>query len=133
MSVLLHALADAVLLLHGAFLLFVAGGGLMVLRRPRLAWIHLPAVAWGALVELTGWICPLTPLENALRRRAGAQAYAGDFIEHYLLRLLYPEGLSRPAQLVLGTLALAVNAVIYGWLIRRRHRVDGRSDRGEGS
>ena len=107
---------------HFAFILFVVFGGALVLRRPRLAWLHLPAVVWGALVEVRGWICPLTPLENSLRLAAGQEAYAGDFVGGYLLALIYPEGLTRELQIVLAVLVVAVNALFYGALILRMRR-----------
>ena len=112
-------LADLVVALHLAFVAFVACGGLLVLRRPRLAWLHLPALAWGVAVEYAGWTCPLTPLEQWLRTRAGEGGYAGGFVEHYLLPLLYPVGLARPTQCLLGTLALVINAAIYAWVLWR--------------
>jgi Protein of Unknown function (DUF2784) len=114
--------ADTVLLTHLAFVLFVVLGGLLVLRWPWLAWLHVPAAFWGALVEATGWICPLTPLEVALRRSAGEAGYAGDFIEHYLVALLYPEGLTREMQLLFALLVVVVNALVYGVLVMRAHR-----------
>jgi hypothetical protein len=121
-------LADAVLIVHLAFLLFVAAGGLAVLRWPALAWVHLPAVAWGVLIEYAGWICPLTPLEVWLRRRAGGTGYQGGFIEHYVTAFIYPEGLTREWQLALGTLALVVNGAIYWrWLVRRQRNHQLRS------
>ena len=111
--------ADLVLWLHLAFVLFVMAGGLLVLQWPRLAWLHLPAVAWGAMVEFTGRICPLTPLENALRASTGAATYDADFIERYILPLLYPAQLTRDIQLMLGAIVMGVNVVAYGWLWRR--------------
>ena len=84
------ALADVLLLLHGAFVLFVIAGGFLVLRWPKLAWVHLPAAVWGAAIEFLGFICPLTPVENAWRRAAGEQGYEGGFIEHYVTAALYP-------------------------------------------
>lgn len=114
--------ADAVLLLHFAFILFVVFGGLLVLRRPRIAWVHLPAALWGAWVEFSGRICPLTPLENALRRAAGEAAYEGDFIARYLLPLIYPGDLTRPVQWALGGLVLLLNGVIYAMVIRSLRR-----------
>jgi len=115
-------LADLVLLLHFAFIIFVVAGGLLALRWPRAAWLHLPAAAWGATVELSGWICPLTPLENLLRA-AGGEAYTqGDFIARALLPLIYPAGLTRDIQLLLGAVVLVVNAAIYAWVLRRRRR-----------
>jgi len=113
-------LADLLLLAHGAFVLFVIGGGLLVLRWPRVAWVHLPAALWGAGIEFTGRICPLTPLEKAWRRAAGETAYQGGFIEHYVTAALYPAGLTRTIQLVLGAIVLAVNAWVYWTLWRRR-------------
>lgn len=115
-------LADLVLLVHLAFILFVALGGIAVLRWPRLAWLHLPCVAWGVTVELAGWYCPLTPLENHFLRLAGREGYEGDFIQQYLLSTIYPEGLTREAQTVIGLGALIINAVLYGWLLRSRRR-----------
>lgn len=109
-------LANTVVLLHLAFVLFVIGGGLLVLRWPRAAWIHLPAAAWGAIAEFTGWICPLTPVENWLRVRGAQTGYEEDFLSHYLLPLLYPAGLTRDMQYILGLVVLVVNAVMYGWL-----------------
>lgn len=111
-------LADAVLVLHLAFVLFVLFGGLLALKWPRAMWLHLPAAIWGAVVEFSGWICPLTPLENWLREQGGASGYAGDFSGHYLQTLLYPEGLTQQIQLLLGLVVVSVNAGIYGWLWR---------------
>lgn len=113
-------LADAVLIVHLGFIAFVVLGGLLVLRWPRIAWLHLPAVAWGAWIEFTGRICPLTPLEVELRARGGEATYSGGFIEHYVTALIYPDGLDRPQQIVLGVFVLALNAGIYGWLTWRR-------------
>ena len=119
-------LADAVLLLHFGFLAFVVGGALLVWRWPRLAWLHLPALAWGAYVVLAGEICPLTPLENALRQAGGASGYEGSFIEHYLLPLIYPGAVQGPAgrgvQVTLGTALVAVNAGVYALAWRRSLR-----------
>ena len=106
-------LADLLVLAHLAFVLFVVLGGLLVLRHPRLAWVHLPAAAWGAIIEFTGWICPLTPWEQALRRLGGQAGYAGGFIEHYLLPVLYPSGLTASIQLVLGIFVVAINVAIF--------------------
>jgi len=113
-------LADAVLVLHLAFILFVVLGGLLVLRAPRLAWLHLPVVAWATLIELFGWICPLTPLEKRLRELGGEQGYAGGFIEHYLTALIYPAGLTRNLQYLIGALVIAINAAVYLRLWLRR-------------
>jgi len=112
--------ADAVLATHLAFVLFVVCGGLLVLRTPRLAWLHLPAVAWAAFVELSGSICPLTPLEVTLRRGAGEAGYGGDFVEHYLVALIYPAGLTRQLQMAIGAAVLLINLLVYFVLWRRR-------------
>jgi hypothetical protein len=117
-----RALADLVLVVHLAFVLFVVLGGLLVLRWPRLAWLHVPAAVWGVLIEYTGWICPLTPLENSLRERGGGAGYSGGFIEHYIQPVLYPAGLTRGTQIVLGSLALLVNLTAYGVVVARRGR-----------
>jgi hypothetical protein len=116
-------LADVIVVLHGAFVLFVVFGGLLVLRRPRVAWVHLPAALWGAWIEFAGWICPLTPLENWLRRRGGEAGYGSDFVEHYLLPLLYPSSLTRELQWSLGAAVLIVNAAVYAAAIARRRRL----------
>jgi Protein of Unknown function (DUF2784) len=113
-------LADAVVVLHVAFIAFVLAGGLLVLARPRLAWVHLPAVAWAAYAECMSTLCPLTPLENALRARAGQAGYEGGFIEHYLIPLIYPPGLTPGTQLVLGAIVVAVNVAVYALAWRRR-------------
>lgn len=112
-------LADAVVVLHFAFVLFVVLGGLLVLRWRKLAWVHVPVAMYGALIEFAGFICPLTPLENWLRRRSGEQGYPGGFIEHYLLPVIYPAGMTRQIQLLLGALVLVLNAVVY-WLVWRQ-------------
>jgi hypothetical protein len=121
-------LADCLVVVHLAFIVFVVAGGFLVLWRPSLRWVHLPAAAWGALVEFTGWICPLTPWEQALRRMAGQAGYAGGFIEHYLLSILYPQGLTPGVQMALGFLVVGVNVGIYAvvgyrdFASRRGHR-----------
>jgi uncharacterized protein DUF2784 len=112
-------LADLLVLVHLGFVLFVVLGGLLVLRRPRLAWLHLPAAAWGAFIEAVGWICPLTPLENALRQHAGEVGYAGGFIEHYIIAVLYPPGLTRNLQFVLTGIVVVINLAVYSVLLRR--------------
>jgi hypothetical protein len=117
-----RALADLVLALHLVFVLFVVLGGLLVVRWPRAAWLHIPAAIWGVLIEFTGWICPLTPLENSLRTRGGAAGYNGGFIEHYIQPVLYPAGLTRSTQVVLGSLALALNLTAYGIMASRMRR-----------
>lgn len=118
-------LADATVLLHAGFVAFVLLGGLLVLRWPRLAWVHVPAAAWGAWVEFAGIVCPLTPLENWLRARGGQAAYTSDFIERYLMPVLYPASLSRDLQWALGGIVLLVNAAVYLVLLCRRGRGPG--------
>jgi hypothetical protein len=118
-------LADLVVLVHAAFVVFVVAGGLLVLRWPRVAWAHVPAAAWGALIEFAGWICPLTPLELSLRVRAGEQGYRGDFVEHHVLPILYPDWLTRPTQFALGMVVLIINVAVYAavfWRARRRRQ-----------
>ena len=115
-------LADLVLILHLAFVVFVLCGGLLVLKWRWIAWLHLPAAFWGAVVEFTGWICPLTPLENWLRAQGGEATYRSDFIAQYLLPVLYPENLTRGIQLLLGTMVIVLNAAIYWWLWRMQPR-----------
>ena len=112
-------LADLTLIAHLAFVAFVLFGGLLVLKWRRIAWLHLPAATWGAVVEFTGWICPLTPLEHWLRAQAGEASSRSDSLVQYLLPALYPSGLTREIQILLGMLVLAVNLAIYGWLWRR--------------
>jgi hypothetical protein len=116
-----HAfLADLVVLAHLAFILFCALGGLFALRWPRVAWLHLPALAWGVGIELSGGVCPLTPLENRLRASAGGAGYAGGFIEHHLMPVIYPPGLTREAQLWLAAALALANAALYLAVWRRR-------------
>jgi hypothetical protein len=114
--------ADVVVALHFAFVVFVAGGGLLVWRWPRLAWVHLPAVAWGAFVEFSGSICPLTPLENRLRAAGGLPTYEGGFIDRYVMPILYPVGLTRDTQLWLGVALIGINVAAYVFAWRRRAR-----------
>jgi hypothetical protein len=115
-------LADAVLVTHAAFVAFVMLGGLPVLRWPRVAWVHLPAVAWAAYIEITGGVCPLTPLENHWRSLAGEQGYTGGFVEHYIVALLYPDGLTTTIQDVLALLVVVVNVAVYSWVRHRRRQ-----------
>jgi hypothetical protein len=113
-------LADLVVGVHALFVVFVVAGGLLALRWPWVVAAHLPAAAWGAMIELRGWICPLTPLEKSLRAAAGQAGYPGGFIEHYVLPVLYPAGLTRGVQLGLASLVIAVNLLVYGMLLQRR-------------
>lgn len=119
---LYRVLADLTVLVHGAFVVFVVLGGFLVLWNLRWAWAHLPAAIWGAWVEFAGQICPLTPLENHLRHLAGERGYTGGFIQHYIIPLMYPAGLTRDTQLVLGVILVAINLIAYGVAIRRALR-----------
>jgi hypothetical protein len=120
--------ADVLVLLHFAFVLFVVLGGLLVVKWPKVTYLHLPAAAWGALIEFSGWICPLTPIENRLRRAGGEAEYTGRFIEHYILPVLYPSELTRELQLTIGTAVILVNGLFYALLIIRKRR--GKTKRG---
>ena len=113
-------LADATVVLHLAFVVFVVGGGLLVWRKPKLAWAHVPAVAWGAAIEFAGWICPLTPLENWLREQGGQAGYSTSFIEHYLIPVLYPQSLTRDLQWLLGGFVLVITLAVYAGVVWRR-------------
>jgi hypothetical protein len=117
-------LANAIVGFHFLFILFVVFGGWLVIRYPKMAFVHLPAALWGALVEFSGWICPLTPLENHLRNLAGETSYSGDFIQRYLIPVMYPENLTPKIQLVLGSIVVVVNVIVYIVAIRKyRQRV----------
>jgi hypothetical protein len=131
---LYRAFADIVVLLHLGFVLFVVFGGLLVLRRGRWAWVHLPAAGWGASVELLGWVCPLTPLEVTLRRAGGEAGYAGGFVEQYFLPLLYPGELTRQDQIFLGSLVVALNLLVYGVVVWKGtgEKGTGKERRGKG-
>lgn len=115
-----HALADLVVIVHFLFILFVVFGGLLVFWQPRLAWAHLPIALYGLWVEWIGWVCPLTPLENELRRRAGDAGYKNGFVEQYILPLIYPEAFTRDVALALGAAVLIINLAIYGLYFWRR-------------
>lgn len=121
--------ADGVVVVHLAFVAFVVLGGMLAWRNPVLAWLHIPAALWGAYAELTATVCPLTPLENALRAKAGDGGYAESFVEHYLMPLLYPVGLTPANQRWLGALVIVINVVVYGVAIvlaRRRRTLPRR-------
>jgi hypothetical protein len=109
--------ADLVLLAHFAFAAFAVFGGALAFHNPSWPWVHLPAVLWSAVVNLMGWTCPLTPLENTLRSRAGHVKYSGGFVEHYVGRLVYPRGMPRRLELVAGVSILAWNALVYAGFI----------------
>ena len=117
-------LADLVVAVHLAFILFVTFGAVLVLRWQKLVWLHLPALIWGALTEFMGWVCPLTPFENHLRRLGAGESYQGDFIAHYVLPVIYPVGLTQQTQWLLGAGLLLINALIYGYVWRKRRVID---------
>ncbi len=119
---LFQALADLVLVVHFGFIVFALLGALLALRWPGVLWVHVPAAVWAVAIELGGWICPLTPLENRLRSAGGADGYPGGFIDHYLLPVIYPSGLTREVQIVLGLALLAINALLYRAVWRRWRR-----------
>lgn len=119
---LYRILADLTVVLHLGFIVFVVCGGLLALRWRRVPWVHLPAAIWGAVIEIRGAICPLTPLENWLRRQAGETGYTGGFIEHYILPIVYPPGLTRDVQLALAGLVIVVNVIAYSLVIRAHRR-----------
>jgi hypothetical protein len=114
-----RALATAVALVHLAFIAFVVGGGVLALRWPRVAWVHLPAALWGAAVALWGFVCPLTPFENWLRLHGGETPYTTGFLEHYLLPILYPGAMTRNLQIATGVFVLGLNGVVYWRVVRR--------------
>lgn len=114
--------ADLVLVVHLGFIVFVILGGLLLLRFPKIMYLHIPAAVWGAFVEISGRICPLTTWENDLRQSAGESGYAESFVEHYLVPIIYPAGLTRDVQLTLAGIVVFANIVIYGWLLYRWNR-----------
>lgn len=123
---LYRLLADALVVFHGLFVAFVVLGALLVLWRRWVLWLHLPAALWGAWIEFSGWICPLTPWEQSLRQRAGQAGYAGGFIEHYLIPLIYPSGLTAHIQTILGLVVVAANLALYTLVWRRRRGMEGK-------
>ncbi|PYP17364.1 MAG: DUF2784 domain-containing protein [Gemmatimonadetes bacterium] len=115
-------LANAVVVVHALFIVFIVCGGFLAWRWRWVAVLHVPCAVWGVLIEYNGWICPLTPLENSLRMRAGQQGYSGGFVEHYLVPAIYPAGLTPRIQVVLGTAVLVVNVITYAVVVRRLMR-----------
>lgn len=113
-------LADSIVIIHFLFVGFVIFGGILLIWSKKFIILHLPAAIWGALIEFTGWICPLTPLENELRYKAGQGMYEGGFVENYILPVLYPSGLTRNLQIVLGILVLVINICIYWFALKRK-------------
>ena len=116
---------DAIVIFHFGFVLFVLFGGVLLLKWHKVAWLHIPAVIWGILVELNGWLCPLTPLENQLRQQAGLGMYHGDFVMHYLMPILYPVNLTRTTQVLFGLIVVIVNLAVYFYVFRRRYHSSG--------
>jgi hypothetical protein len=117
---LFQVLADGVVMLHLCFILFIIFGGIIAIFWPKVLWMQIPCVMWGVFIELTGFICPLTPLENYLRQQVGRMSYRGDFIMHYLEPVIYPGGLTREFQILMGILAVVVNALVYTWILHLR-------------
>jgi len=113
-------LADLVMLLHFGFILFSVLGALLVMRWPRLVWLHLPAVLWAMTIEFYGGVCPLTPLENWLRMMAGEGGYSESFIAHYIGAVIYPGEITTGIKIMLGMAVLVVNLVLYGWIIKQQ-------------
>jgi len=119
---LLRFAADAIVLIHLGFILFVLFGAWLVLRWKWVAWLHVPAFAWGAAIEFLGAVCPLTPLEQRLRELAGERGYTGGFVDHYIMPVMYPAGLTPAVQLWLGVFVVALNVAIYAFVLARRLR-----------
>lgn len=120
MAIPFSLLADLIVIIHFLFILFVIFGGLLVLHKRSWAWLHIPAAVWGAIVEFTGWICPLTPLENWLRLQGGGPAYTSGFIERYVVSIIYPSFLTSSRQIILGLGVIMINGAIYGWIMWQR-------------
>jgi len=116
---LYQILATGSVIVHFGFVGFVIVGGVLCFKKPKIAWFHIPAVVWAITIELTGKVCPLTPLENYFRLKAGSLDYSTDFISHYLMPILYPEELTRNIQYLLGLAVFLINMIIYGLLIQR--------------
>ena len=123
--------ADALVVLHLGFIVFVVVGGFLVWRWPRLIWIHPPVALWGGLVEFFRWTCPLTPLENRLRSIAGDTGFEGGFIDHYVVPIVYPPGLNRTLQLALGVTVVLVNAAAYTLYFKRKRPGGGGHSKGQ--
>ena len=122
-----HLLADLVVIIHLTFALFSVAGALLVIGWRKILYLHLPAAVWAAWIEFSGKICPLTPLENWLRIKGGDAGYSGDFVGHYILSILYPSGLTREVQFILGGVVVGVNIIIYGYILFPRKGRGGKS------
>ena len=114
-------MADIVVVTHFAFTIFVLLGGILAIWWRKVIWLHIPAAVWGALIEFAGWICPLTPLENRLRAKGGEAGYPGGFVEEYVLPVIYPAGLTREIQIILGIFVITINLVIY-WKVYFKYK-----------
>ena len=112
-------LADFLVVFHFVFILVVVFGGLLAFKWPGISYLHIPAVAWGGVIEIQGWLCPLTPIENRLRQAAGVTAYRDGFIDHYLIQIIYPTALTREDQVFLGLSVFILNGIIYIWVVLR--------------
>jgi hypothetical protein len=119
-------MADLIVLIHFGFILFVIFGGLLVIKWRKFIWLHVPAAVWGALIEFFGWFCPLTTLENQLRRNKNGDAYITGFVEHYIIPIIYPEGLTRDIQLLLGIAVIIINLFIYTLILKKWNRSSGK-------
>ena len=117
-------LADLLVVFHLVFILYVIAGAMLIFKWPKMLWIHLPSCFWGMTVEFTGWICPLTPWEIQLRRLAGEEGYTRSFIEHYLIPIIYPSGLTREIQMLLGGIVLIINLSLYTLILIIRRKKD---------
>jgi len=117
-----NILADVIVAVHFLFIAFVVFGGLLVIRWPRIAFVHIPAIIWGTVVEFSGWICPLTPLENHFRNLAGNSSYSGDFIVRYLIPVIYPQNLTVDIQYILGAMVIIINIIFYTIAVRKHRR-----------
>lgn len=117
-------MADIIVLIHFGFILFAVFGGLLVMKWRWLIWLQIPAALWGIVIELFGWICPLTILENKFRQKNAGEAYSTGFIEHYIIPIIYPEGLTRDIQLILGGAVIVINLFVYIWILKKWRRND---------
>ncbi|MCD4742705.1 MAG: DUF2784 domain-containing protein [Desulfobacteraceae bacterium] len=112
--------ADLIVLIHFAFILFVVAGSFLVIKWHKVSLLHIPAAVWGVLIEFTGGICPLTPLENKLRLAGGEAGFSGGFIEEYIVSIIYPNDLTRGLQILLGSIVIVINVSVYGYLLWKR-------------
>lgn len=126
--------ADLILFIHFSFIVFVIAGGVLVFKWHWLIWLHIPAVIWGALIVIVGWICPLTPIENMLLKAAGGETYSVSFIERYLVPVIYPSGLNREMFITMGVVIIVVNLIVYTILfVKHKREVEAKEQRREGN